>query len=75
MINLKGIYNGYSNLAKASVKLSRENIEREATRRLNTCHLCPFKEKRFGVYVCGACGCPLAAKARQNDDVCSNWIK
>lgn len=68
---MKGLFQGYKNA------LFRKDISVEelAHKRLEVCRVCPLKKQRMGVQVCGKCGCPLVALARQNEKVCRNWKK
>lgn len=68
-MDIKGIYEGYSNALKRSDQL----IENKAKRRLAVCRACPLRKQTFLGDVCGKCGCPLSALTRQNSKICQNW--
>lgn len=51
-----------------------KDVENEAVRRLQICNSCPMKKVKMSVAVCGNCGCPLQALARQNEKICSFWV-
>lgn len=64
---MKGFLIGHAN----NVFRVKETIEKEAVRRLQICNWCPLKKVKLGVAVCGNCGCPLQALARQNQKICN----
>ena len=68
-MKLKPIYTGYKN----ALLRQNQDVEKKARQRLQVCEFCPLKKIRAGVNVCGQCGCPLSALARQDEKVCVNW--
>jgi len=65
MSQIKNIIQGWIN-----VIIPNTRIEAIAKGRLEECIKCPSQELEFGITVCGACGCPLLAKARSEEDLC-----
>lgn len=60
---LISIGTGWVRVAAAQLGLGDEGVETLAAQRLAVCLGCP----RYHNGVCGACGCPLAAKVRSLD--------
>ncbi len=61
MSRLEEIINGYSNLLKSKLGVSKAKDERIFKARREICNACP---ERTRLDRCGLCGCPLAAKTR-----------
>lgn len=67
---MKAIIQGHTN----NLLRNNSTIETEAKRRISICNTCSLKKVKMGVAICGNCGCPLQALARQNKKICSFWI-
>lgn len=68
---MKGIFVGHAN----NVLRVNKETENEAVRRLQICNSCSLKKVKIGIELCGVCGCPLQALARQNEKICNRWSR
>lgn len=68
---MKGIFVGHAN----NVLRVNKEVENEAVRRLKICNSCSTKKEITGIAICGRCGCPLQALARQNEKICNRWSR
>lgn len=66
-LNIKLITEGYYNLLKSKIKISKKDIEDLSTYRLSICAACEdFREDN----TCSNCGCNMNAKSRARSARC-----